>query len=31
VKARLVKKVTAEGEPLGEITEQEVFMGDFRS
>jgi DNA-directed RNA polymerase subunit beta len=29
VKARLVKKVTAEGEPLGEITEQEVFMGDF--
>src|SRR5919205_2355405 len=29
VRARLVKKVTAEGEPLGEITEQEVFMGDF--
>src|SRR5438270_4666595 len=29
VKARLVKKVTGEGEPLGEITEQEVFMGDF--
>ncbi|MGH2447148.1 MAG: DNA-directed RNA polymerase subunit beta, partial [Chloroflexota bacterium] len=29
VKARLVKKVTADGEPLGEITEQEVFMGDF--
>src|SRR5947209_6210243 len=29
VKARLIKKVTAEGEPLGEITEQEVFMGDF--
>src|SRR5579884_2104849 len=29
VKARLVKKVTAEGEPLGEITEQELFMGDF--
>src|SRR5947209_2799484 len=29
VKARLVKKVTAEGEPLGELTSQEVFMGDF--
>ena len=29
VRAKLRKNVTAEGEPLGEIIEQEIFMGDF--
>ncbi|HEV3310963.1 MAG TPA: DNA-directed RNA polymerase subunit beta [Chloroflexota bacterium] len=29
VQAKLRKNVTAEGEPLGEIIEQEIFMGDF--
>jgi DNA-directed RNA polymerase subunit beta len=29
VRAKLRKNVTAEGEPLGEIIEQEIFMGDL--